>query len=117
MVTGISQGAGCLFQLTYDRTVLGTGDVICRITARDQEIRSVPFGIADAIITYEFLTPWLALNQQHAKKFYELNGRQQRDAFMQKILTAQLNSLMKSLDCDIPSPVICEARVSCRSRL
>ena len=41
-------------------------------------------GSSDKIHTYEFLTPWLALNQQNAKKFYDLKGKPKRDAFMTK---------------------------------
>src|SRR5512136_340885 len=70
MVTGISQGADCLCQLTHDETELGAGESTCRITARDTAIRAEPFGVTDVIITYKFLTPWIALNQQNAKKFY-----------------------------------------------
>ena len=94
-----------------DQTILGTGESTCRITARDPAIRSEPFGITDTPDTYEFLTPWLALNQQHAKKFYDLNGKPQRDAFMQKLLTTQLTTLAKSLDYDITAPITCEAKV------
>jgi hypothetical protein len=114
IMIGISQGAGWLCRSTHDRTILGTGESTCRITARDPAIRSEPFGVADASITYEFLTPWLALNQQHAKKFYDLNGKLQRDAFMQNLLTAQLATLVKSLDYAITVPVGCEAKVRFR---
>lgn len=111
LVIGISQGAGCLCQLARDQTMLGAGENTCRITARDPAIRSELFAVRDTTITYEFLTPWLALNQQHAKKFYELKGKPDRDAFMLKLLTAQLNTLAKSLDYEIPVPITCEAKV------
>jgi len=111
IATGISQGADCLSQLIRDESVLGTGESICHITSRDPAIRSEPFGIADTVIMYEFQTPWLALNQQNAKKFYDLNGKPERDTFMQKLLTTHLNTLAKSLDYEIPVPITCEAKV------
>lgn len=111
IVTGISQGAGCLCQLTRDQAELGAGESTCRITARDPAIRPEPFGVVDTVTPYEFLTPWLALNQQNAKKFYDLNGKPPRDAFMQKLLTAQLNTLAKSLDYEITVPITCTAKV------
>jgi hypothetical protein len=74
-------------------------------------IRNEVFSISDKIHTYEFLTPWLALNQQNAKKFYDLKGKPERDAFMQKILTGNLNTLAKSIDYDLPAPLTCESRV------
>jgi Cas6b C-terminal domain/Cas6b N-terminal domain len=111
---GISQGASCLCQIAHDKVTLGTGENTCRITASDLAIRPEPFGIADTVFTYEFLTPWLALNQQHAKKFYDLKGKQQRDVFMQNLLTSQLISLSKSLDYDMISQICCEAKVRFR---
>jgi hypothetical protein len=111
IVTGIGQGAGCLCQLTGDQTELAAGESTCRITARDPAIRAEQFGVTDAITTYKFLTPWLALNQQNAKKFYDLNGKLLRDTFMQNLLTAQLNTLAKSLDYEIPVPITCKAKV------
>ena len=114
MVTGISQGADCLCQLTVDQMMLGTGESTCRITSRDPAIRSEPFAVTDSTGTYEFLTPWIALNQQNAKKFYNLNGKPQRDAFLQKLLTAHLHVLAKSLDSRITVPVLCEAKVRFR---
>ena len=114
MATGISQGADCLCEITRDKVMLGTGESTCRITVRDPAIRSEPFGITETPVMYEFLTPWLALNQQHAKKFYDLKGKPQRDAFMQKLLTAQLTILAKSLDYEITAPISCEAKVRFR---
>lgn len=114
MVTGISQGADCLCQLTRDRTHLGAGASMCRILARDPKIRHEMFGIQDTFITYEFQTPWLALNQQNAKKFYDLKGKPARDAFLQKLLTTQLTTLAKSVDYQLTAPISCEAKVRFR---
>jgi hypothetical protein len=111
IVIGICQGADCLCHLTGDQITLDAGESSCRITARDPAMRSEQFGITDKPETYEFLTPWLALNQQHAKKFYDLKGKPQRDAFMQNLLTTQLTILAKSLDYDITAPITCEAKV------
>ena len=65
-------------------------------------------------MAYEFLTPWLALNQQNAKKFYDLKGKPERDAFMQKLLLGHLGALAKSLDYKPPVPVTCEPKVRFR---
>lgn len=114
IVTGISQGATCLCQLARNQGELGAGESSCRITARDPAIRVEPFGVVDGMTTYQFLTPWRALNQQNAKFFYDLKGKPARDAFMRNLLAAQLHTLGKSLDCAITLPVKCEAKVRFR---
>jgi hypothetical protein len=111
IVIGVSQGADCISQIIRDHRTLGAGKNTCRITAYDPEVRSEPFGVTDIVTAYEFLTPWIALNQQYAKQFYDLNGKARRDAFMQTLLSTHLVTLAKSLDYRITTPVSCEAKV------
>ena len=114
IVIGISQGAGCLSEITRDETLVGAGESTCLITDRDPAIRPEPFGMRESLSTFEFQTPWIALNQQYAKKFYDLKGKPHRDAFMQNLLSTTLHSLAKSLDYEIPEPIVCEAKVRFR---
>jgi hypothetical protein len=107
MVIGIYQGAGFLREMTKEHAEIMSGQNRCTIASRDSEIREEEFGVTGRMYEYEILTPWLALNQQNAKKFYDLKGKPARDAFMQKILTAHLNNLAKSLDCSPGEPVTC----------
>lgn len=111
MVIGICQGAGFLRQIAEEHPEIMPEKNRCTIASRDPEIRDAEFGITGGTHEYEFLTPWLALNQQHAKKFYGLKGKPARDAFMQKILIAHLNTLAKSLDYTPVEPVTCMAHV------
>jgi hypothetical protein len=111
MVIGISQGADLLQEISGGGKEFRFGETTCIISGRDQGIRNEAFSISDKIHTYEFLTPWVALNQQNAKKFYDLKGKPERDAFMQKILTGNLSTLAKSIDYDLPAPLSCESRV------
>ena len=114
MVIGIAQGADLLQEISEGNEEVGSGGTSCTISGRDPEIRKEEFGISDKIRTYEFLTPWLALNQQNAKKFYDLKGKPERDAFMQKILSGHLGTLARSLDYDLPAPLSCESKVRFR---
>lgn len=111
IVIGICQGAGFLRQMVGDNAEIMSGDNRCTIASRDPEIRNEEFGITESMYEYEFLTPWIALNQQYAKKFYDLKGKPARDNFMQKILTTHLNTLAKSLDYTPAGPVTCMAHV------
>jgi hypothetical protein len=114
MVIGIAQGADLLQEVSEGNEEVGSGGTRCTISGRDPEIRKEEFGISDIIRTYEFLTPWLALNQQNAKKFYDLKGKPERDAFMEKLLTGHVHTLARSLDYDLPAPLLCTGRVRFR---
>ena len=111
MVIGIGQGADLLQEISGGEKEFRIGENTCTISGRDPGIRNEAFSISDKIHTYEFLIPWLALNQQNAKKFYDLKGKPERDTFMQKILTGNLSTLAKSIDYDLPAPLTCKSRV------
>jgi hypothetical protein len=114
LVIGISQGADLLWALSLSSQELLMGESTCTIVERDHEIRNETVGISETLQRYEFLTPWLALNQQNAKKFYDLEGKPERDAFMQKILTGSISTFAKSIDCDLPAPLMCRSKVRFR---
>jgi len=114
MVIGIGQGAYLLQEISEGNEEVRSGGTSCTIYGRDPENRKEEYGISEIIRTYEFLTPWLALNQQNAKKFYDLKGKPERDAFMQKILSGHLGTLARSLDYDLPAPLSCTSRVRFR---
>ncbi|MEI8331559.1 MAG: CRISPR-associated endonuclease Cas6 [Methanomicrobiales archaeon] len=114
MVLGISQGAALLDQLANGQTGITAGINTCTIRTRDTSIRQEVFGISGTVHTYEFLTPWLALNQQNTKKFYELKGKTERDLFIKKILEGNLAILAKSLDYKTPVPITCNSKIKFR---
>ncbi|MDP3563964.1 MAG: CRISPR-associated endonuclease Cas6 [Methanoregula sp.] len=114
MVIGICQGAAVLEELSHDTNEIVAGKNSCTILERDAGTRQEAFGISGTMHTYEFLTPYLALNQQNAKKFYELKGKPERDAFMHKILAGSLATLAKSLDYKPPVPITCQEKIKFR---
>ena len=114
LVMGIGQGAAFIEQISERQNEIAAGKNTCTILERDAIIRTEEFGISGTIHTYEFLTPYLALNQQNAKKFYDLKGKPKRDAFMLKILLGSLGTLAKSLDYKTPVPINCEAKIKFR---
>ncbi|MFA4860050.1 CRISPR-associated endonuclease Cas6 [Methanoregula sp.] len=111
MAVGIAQGADFLNGISSGETTIAAGPDACTITGRDPAVREEPFGIVADPETYEFQTSYLALNQQNAKKFYDLVGKLERDAFMQKILLGNLATLAKSLDYTPTAPITCEPKV------
>ena len=114
MVIGVSQGADMLRHISDGRDTIFFGKNACSITGSDSVIRLEQFGISGGGIIYEFLTPWLGLNQQNIKRFYDLNGKTQRDLFIQKVLAGSLVTLAKSLDYKIPAPVFCDQKLKFR---
>lgn len=111
VLIGICQGARFLMNLAGENAEILPGTSGCTIASRDPAPRDEEFGTTGGIYEYEFLTPWIALSQQNAKKFYDLKGKPARDAFMQKILNTHLTTLAKSLDAVPAEPITCMAHV------
>ena len=113
-VIGINEGAEFLKQIFDDCREIRPGENTYQIVERGISLKDEVFGISDKIHAYEFVTPWLALNQENYRKFYTLKGKHERDDFMRKILAGNILSMAKSLNYDVPSQIKCDAHVHFR---
>jgi hypothetical protein len=111
VIIGINEGAEFLYGFSESHPEIRLGEIICTFIDRDHVIRNEIVGTTDKIFTYEFLTSWIALNQQNAKKFYLLKGKLERDTFIHRILTQNLTTLVKSLGCETAAPIICTSKI------
>lgn len=110
-VIGINEGAEVLKRIFDEYNEIRLGETVYQIVERGISIKDEEFGISDKIHSYEFVTPWLALNQENYRKFYSLKGKVERDEFIWKILTGNILSMSKSLNYDVPGPIKCDANV------
>lgn len=102
MVIGVNEGAAVLSALG---DTIEVGAETHQVQKRDEGIREEAFGVAEEMLSYEFVTPWLALNQEQARTFYTLKGKPRRDGFLQKILLKQITSLSRAVGYTLPGPV------------
>lgn len=61
------------------------------------ETATADFGITNAIYHYEFITPWLGLNQENFKKYTRTIAGKQRQSLLASILVGNVLSAAKSL--------------------
>jgi hypothetical protein len=113
-VIGINEGAEVLKQIYDEYNEIRLGENIYNIVERGISIKDEEFGLSDKIHSYEFVTPWLALNQKNYQKFYTLRGKPERDEFLRRILIGNIISMSKSLRYDVPGQIKCDARVRFR---
>ena len=113
-VIGINEGAEVLKQIFDEYQEILLGENTYQIVERGISLKDEEFGISDKIRSYEFVTPWLALNQENYKKFYTLKGQPERDEFVRKILIGNLISMSKSLGYEVPGQIKCDAQVHFR---
>ncbi len=118
VVIGINDGAEVLKQIYDKYDEIKLGEEVYEIVEKSIAVKDQEFGISDKFHSYELITPWLALNQENYMKYYGLKNKDERHELMRKTLIANLLSMSKSLDYQVPGEIKCDVRVRARkSRL
>jgi hypothetical protein len=110
-VIGINEGAEVLKQIFDEYDEIRLGEDTYQIVERGIAVKDEEFGLSDKIHSYEFVTPWFALNQENYRKFYSLKGKAERDEFIRKTLIGNIISMSKSLRYDVPGQIKCDTNV------
>lgn len=113
-VIGINEGAEVLKQIFDEYQEIRLGTDTYQIVERGISLKDEEFGISEKIRSYEFVTPWLALNQENYRKYYALKDTPERDEFVRRILIGNLISMSKSLGYEVPGQIKCDAQVHFR---
>jgi len=97
IVLGIEEGAEVLKEVydKYDTIKLGESEYT--IVERGIALKEEAFGIATQILSYEFITPWIALSQNNYQKYLE-SKREQRIELLRRTLIGNILSASKGLD-------------------
>ena len=97
IVLGIEEGAEVLKEIydKYDTIKLGENEYT--IVERGIALKEEEFGIATEILSYEFITPWIALSQQNYQRYLESKWEQRRE-LLRRTLIGNILSASKGLD-------------------
>jgi hypothetical protein len=68
-----------------------------QLVERGIALKEEEFGISTEIITYEFITPWIALSQNNYQRYLE-SKREQRRELLRRTLIGNILSASKGLD-------------------
>ncbi len=98
LVLGIAEGAEQVPDFRKDLDELELNGKRFEIVGKKVSSSEVVFGCSDSPIEYEFLTPWLALNERnHGLFLSQANGIETFSESLKKILIGNLLSISKSL--------------------
>ena len=73
-------------------------DTVIPVFEKDLKVEEVEFGYSDEIFMYEFVSPWIGLNQKNFKKYNEA-GREEKNEILKRVMTGNVLSMSKYLDC------------------
>jgi hypothetical protein len=85
IVLGIEEGAEVLKEIydKYDEIILG--ESAYTIVERGILIKEAEFGISPEILSYEFITPWIALSQHNYQRYLKSKREARKGAFTKNV--------------------------------
>jgi len=82
---------------------------------KDLKIEDVEFGFAGETFMYEFVSPWIGLNQKNFKTFITLRTEIKRSELLKRILIGNILSTAKYLGCHLSPDQRIETQLNIKS--
>ena len=96
VIVAIEEGIRSIHSHLMEERELQIGDKAYSDVTLDIKLLEFPVGDSHQIREYQFLTPWLALNQENIIRYYKADEEEQRE-LLNKILIGNILSLCKGL--------------------
>lgn len=108
LLIGINEGTEVLMEIfdKFEKITLNHKDY--EIIERTMKIKQQDFGLTKEFYFYEFVTPWLALNQNNDEKFKLAGNNEEKAVLLRKTLTGNLLSMSKTLGYTVPGQIKCD---------
>lgn len=110
VILALEEGIEAARQALAGLKMVRLGDTEILIEGIESLPAEEPFGLCEAMIEYRFLTPWVALNQENARRFVTCNYGEAR-ALLSKILIGNCLSMAKSFHYDVPGRIQADIRL------
>ena len=73
--------------------------VVIPVFEKNLSVEDVDFGYCHETFVYEFVSPWIGLNQTNFKKYAGIKNREDREELLKKSLIGNILSMSKFLNC------------------
>ncbi|GBC60652.1 hypothetical protein DENIS_1609 [Desulfonema ishimotonii] len=105
LVVGLGKGAEALAQVNMLERELLLGRERYQVASQQVSYSTVSAGISIPHLLYEFVTPWLALNEKNHDRYHRTGDEFRRKRILAKILTGNLLSMSKGLGYTVRAPI------------
>ncbi|MCL6466354.1 MAG: hypothetical protein K6T77_06320 [candidate division WOR-3 bacterium] len=97
ILIGFGEGTKILKEVFQELRVINLDGSWQEVISKSIETYSVQFGISSNPISYTFLTPWLALNEENYDKYQRLGSAKKRSELLSRVLVGNILSIAKSV--------------------
>jgi hypothetical protein len=104
LLCGVEEGAKLIKNIGFMTEEICIEGELMEAFQKEIVNNQVEFGIARNYIEYDFLTPWLALNQKNIKLYEDANDME-REEILKKILVGNLLSMSKGLGYNVEEKI------------
>lgn len=105
LLIGFNEGLGIIKKTFFDLRRINLDGKWQEILNKGLESYFMIFSIISKQKQYTFINPWLALNEENHRKYYNLVSWEEKKALLEKILTGNILSMSKSLGYTVPEPI------------
>jgi hypothetical protein len=90
--------------------------VVIPVYEKDLKVEDVEFGFSNETYVYEFVSPWIGLNQKNYRDYADTEHTANKKELLQKSLTGNLLSMAKSLGCWLEPDQIIKVELKLKER-
>jgi len=102
---GLDDGAALLVERFMQIKELKLDDRTYTLNQKNIKSLDLSLGLIEDLISYKFLSPWMALNQKNHTAYLTMDTVQQAE-LLKRILTSNMLSYMKAFGCLVESKVL-----------
>lgn len=102
LLIGFNKGLDIIKNTFNDLKSINIDGKLEEIFGKGLESYTTSFSISSEQLQYQFLTSWLALNEENYERYKKLQTRQERKELLKKILVGNIISMSKSLGYTVP---------------
>jgi hypothetical protein len=99
---GIGEGIDVLREVFMELEELIIGDRLYQTNNCSIIMKEYDFGVSDEYLVYEFISPWMSLNQKNYRKYKSMD-KFDRVNFLNHLLRENLKTISKGVDYTIPN--------------
>ena len=103
-VIGINEGAEVLKEIYDKYDEINLNGNIYEIVERGITVKEQEFGMSDKLLSYRFITPWLALNQENYERYLKLD-RVKQNEMLRRNLVGNMLSASKGVGYVVPDTI------------
>lgn len=105
-IIGINEAANIVAKIGLFEDELIIRDVSYDINKKEINKENFEFGCTDDYIEYEFVTPWIAINQKNRSE-YQYGNEIKKEEILKKVLIGNIISMSKGLGYTVSKQLIC----------